>query len=102
MPGEPPAWPALGGGSGALCTDAVCCGCATEPVTSLEGTGARLLNGLDSNRWMSELQATAVTESEANRAKRNTASQRRGSATQPIGVPTHTRNNTGGQLNAGR
>src|SRR5437870_4356791 len=101
MPGEPPVIPvlagrvagafALGGGSGVLCT--LLERCETEPVTSREELCALEPNGLASNRWVSELQATAVTESDAIKAKRRAFSQRRGSATQRIGVPTHTQQN---------
>jgi hypothetical protein len=93
------AYGALGGGSGELCT--LLERCDAEPVTSCEGAGAVELNGSPSNRWMSELHATANTENEAIKAKRSTLSQRQGSATQRIGVPTHTQH-TSGQLTACR
>ena len=47
-----------------------------------------------------QLDLTAVAESDAIKAKRRAFSQRRGSATQRIGVPTHTQHTTSGQLTA--
>src|SRR5213075_1146435 len=98
MPGEPPATPveagALGGGSAELWTLPE--RWETEPVTSCEGACALEPNRLDSNRWVSVLHATAVTERDAIKAKRTAFSQRRGSATQRIGVPTHTQHTTSG------